>query len=197
MSCGDSNTCAQGTVHTQGSSLSCDTASQFSAKRHQKKDCSVFLIGWNPRKTSAAIAPAAASTSRVQRKHPQDSKKKRGEAEGRAPSRSPSEHTARAGLLSQGPWKNVCNCPQIPTKVFACNCMLVCDVSMQRVSHSPFCHSQHKTSLFSNFVRMWGWRGCKFPNRDCCLHQLARKTAGTDSALHSCSKRCIREVTPK
>lgn len=42
MSCGDSNTCAQETLHTQGSSLSCNTISQFSAKRHQKELLCIF-----------------------------------------------------------------------------------------------------------------------------------------------------------
>lgn len=112
MSCGDSNTCAQGTVHTQGSSLSCDTVSQFSAKRHQKKDCSVFLIGWNPRKTSAAIAPAAASTSWVQRKHPQDSKKKEGGGRGKGTITKPFWAHGKNRASFTGPLKK---CLQMPT----------------------------------------------------------------------------------
>lgn len=65
-------------------------------------------------------------------------------------------------------------------------CVCVCNMSTQPLSHSCSCHSRHKTSIFPHFLRIQAGSGNMFHNQDCCPHCVARKTAGTDSALYHC-----------
>lgn len=160
-----------------------------------KKDHSVFLIGWNPQKASAAIAPAAASTSQLQWEHtrPWGSWGEAGERHGQSCSR----HRLRAGLLQKGRDKNTCKYPHQDVRERLHTCV-------QHVNRTPVTFQllsfTTQMSLFSNFVGRWGGRGNEFPDGDCWPHQLARRTAGADSALQPCqplAKRHAGKVAPK
>lgn len=151
-----------------------------------KKNHSVFLIGWNPPKASAAIIPATARPIEFQRKHTQFGKKNKAGAEGRG--RQGHYHKATPSTMQKlSPSKRTFYkiaeiAGKCPLQEFVC----ACNISTQPLSHSCSCHSCHKTSIFPHFLRIRAGWGNMFHNPGCCPHCLPRKTAGTGSTLYHC-----------
>lgn len=179
MSCGDSNTCAQETLHTQGSSLSCNTISQFSAKRHQKEPLCIF----NWLKSSQSFCShhfSHHSTHRVPAKIHTVWKKIKTGAGGRGRQGHYHKAQCKSSALVKQPLKKIAGTAgKCPLQAFVC----ACNISTQPLSHSCSCHSRHKTSIFPHFLRMRAGWVLMIHNQDCCPHCLPRKTAGTDCII--------------
>lgn len=140
MSCGDSNTCAQETLHTQGSSLSCNTISQFSAKRHQKEPLCIF----NWLKSSQSFCShhsSHCSTHRVPVQTHTVWKKKiklgQGGGGGKGTITKLFQAQCKSPATVKGPLKKIAeNAGKCPLQAFVC----ACNISTQPLSHSCSCH---------------------------------------------------------
>lgn len=147
MSCGDSNTCAQETLHTQGSSLSCNTISQFSAKRHQKEPLCIF----NWLKSSESFCShhsSHCSTHRVPvqtHTHTQFGKKNKtgvgggGWGGGKGTIIKLFQAQCKSSARLKGPLKNSWNCRQMSTpSIFVCvQCLDTASVTFPFLSFTP------------------------------------------------------------
>lgn len=158
MSCGDSNTCAQETVHTQGSSLSCNTTAQFSAKRHQKGPLCIFNWLKPPESFCSHHSGGCQHLPAPVQAHVA-----LGELGGGRGMTQTELFLAEGESCapSKGPWKK--NTREYPHQAFANACIRVCNMSKGRLSHFSFRHSRHKQASFLILLGYEEGGGTSFP----------------------------------